>query len=39
MASANPYKLFSAVLQRTSRLSPHLLRITFAGPEIANMAT
>ena len=39
MASANPYKLFSAVLQRTTRLSPHLMRITFAGPEIANMAT
>lgn len=39
MASANPYKLFDTTLHRKTRLSPHLMRITLAGPSVAEMAT
>lgn len=39
MASATPYKLFSAVLHRKTLLSPHLMRITLADPAIGGMAT
>lgn len=39
MASANPYKLFNVVLRQKHQLSPHLMRITFASPAVAEMAT
>lgn len=39
MASTTPYKLFDAVLRQKSRLSPHLMRVTLAGPMVVEMAT
>ncbi|MGB8921274.1 MAG: siderophore-interacting protein [Pseudomonas sp.] len=39
MASTAPYKLFNAVLQRKTLLSPHMMRITLADPSIGGMAT
>ncbi|UZE14080.1 siderophore-interacting protein [Pseudomonas sp. B21-053] len=39
MASANPYKIFDAVLQRKQALSPHMMRVTLAGPMVTDMAT
>lgn len=39
MASANPYKLFDVVLRHKQQLSPHLMRITLAGPAVTEMAT
>ncbi|WP_192564201.1 siderophore-interacting protein [Pseudomonas gozinkensis] len=39
MASANPYKLFDVVLRHKHQLSPHLMRITLAGPAVTEMAT
>lgn len=39
MASANPYKLFDATLSRKTQLSPHLMRVTLAGPPVHEMAT
>ena len=39
MASTTPYKLFDAVLRQKSTLSPHLMRVTLAGPMVAEMAT
>ncbi|MFH0024748.1 siderophore-interacting protein [Pseudomonas fluorescens] len=39
MASANPYKLFDTTLHCKTRLSPHLMRITLAGPAVSEMAT
>ncbi|WP_277761446.1 siderophore-interacting protein [Pseudomonas sp. A34-9] len=39
MASANPYKLFDVTLHRKTQLSPHMMRITFVGPLVNEMAT
>ncbi|MGF0237199.1 siderophore-interacting protein [Rhodococcus sp. IEGM1300] len=39
MASATPYKIFDAVLRRKTTLSPHLMRVTLAGPMVTEMAT
>ncbi|RON43467.1 NADPH-dependent ferric siderophore reductase [Pseudomonas frederiksbergensis] len=39
MASANPYKMFDAVLRRKQALSPHMMRVTLAGPMVTEMAT
>lgn len=39
MASATPYKLFDAVLRHKTTLSPHLMRVTLAGPMVTEMAT
>ncbi|WP_347905279.1 siderophore-interacting protein [Pseudomonas purpurea] len=39
MARAAPYTVFDAVLQRKQLLSPHLMRVTLAGPRVADMAT
>ncbi|MGE8189560.1 siderophore-interacting protein [Pseudomonas sp. NPDC086278] len=39
MASATPYKLFDAVLQHKKNLSPHLMRVTLAGPMVSEMAS
>ncbi|WP_213936736.1 siderophore-interacting protein [Pseudomonas sp. dw_612] len=39
MASTNPYKIFDAVLQRKQTLSPHMMRVTLAGPMVTDMAT
>ena len=39
MASATPYKIFDAVLRHKKALSPHLMRVTLAGPMVAEMAT
>jgi NADPH-dependent ferric siderophore reductase len=39
MASANPYKIFDAVLKRKQTLSPHMMRVTLAGPMVTDMAT
>ena len=39
MASANPYKMFDAVLRRKQTLSPHMMRVTLAGPMVTEMAT
>ena len=39
MASTTPYKLFDAVLRQKSTLSPHLMRVTLAGPMVSEMAT
>lgn len=39
MASANPYKMFDAVLKRKQTLSPHMMRVTLAGPMVTEMAT
>ncbi|KJZ60383.1 siderophore-interacting protein [Pseudomonas fluorescens] len=39
MASATPYKIFDAVLRRKKALSPHLMRVTLAGPMVTEMAT
>ena len=39
MASATPYKIFDAALRHKKALSPHLMRVTLAGPMVAEMAT
>lgn len=39
MASTNPYKMFDAVLRRKQTLSPHMMRVTLAGPMVTEMAT
>ncbi|WP_419709520.1 siderophore-interacting protein [Pseudomonas sp. NFX224] len=39
MASATPYKIFDAVLRHKKTLSPHLMRVTLAGPMVTEMAT
>lgn len=39
MASATPYKIFDAVLRHKKALSPHLMRVTLAGPMVTEMAT
>lgn len=39
MASSNPYKMFDAVLRRKQTLSPHMMRVTLAGPMVTEMAT
>jgi NADPH-dependent ferric siderophore reductase len=39
MASATPYKIFDAVLRHKTTLSPHLMRVTLAGPMVTEMAT
>ena len=39
MASATPYKIFDAALRHKKALSPHLMRVTLAGPMITEMAT
>lgn len=39
MATANPYKIFDAVLKRKQTLSPHMMRVTLAGPMVTDMAT
>lgn len=39
MASANPYKLFDVTLQRKTRLSPHMMRLTLVGAPVCEMAT
>src|ERR1700740_1535501 len=39
MASASPYKLCDVVLRHKQQLSPHLMRITFAGSAVNEMAT
>ncbi|MHC8326111.1 siderophore-interacting protein [Pseudomonas sp. LB1P83] len=39
MASATPYKIFDAILARKTNLSPHLMRVTLAGPMVTEMAT
>lgn len=39
MPAITPYKVFDASLQAKQLLSPHLMRITLAGPMIADMAT
>ena len=39
MTSARPYRIFNVALARTEDLSPLLRRLTFAGPEIADMTT
>lgn len=39
MANANPYKMFDAVLKRKQTLSPHMMRVTLAGPMVSEMAT
>lgn len=38
MARAAPYAVFDAVLKRKQVLSPHLMRVTLAGPMVADMA-
>ena len=39
MASATPYKIFDAALRHKKALSPHLMRVTLAGPMVTEMAT
>lgn len=39
MASTTPYKIFDAVLRQKKTLSPHLMRVTLAGPMVTEMAT
>ncbi|MET0436061.1 MAG: siderophore-interacting protein [Devosia sp.] len=39
MSHTRPYRIFNAALARSEDVTPHLRRITFAGPEIAEMAT
>ena len=39
MASASPYKIFDAILRHKKPLSPHLMRVTLAGPMVTEMAT
>ncbi|MHC8285431.1 siderophore-interacting protein [Pseudomonas sp. XS1P51] len=39
MASATPYKIFDAVLRQKKTLSPHMMRVTLAGPMVTEMAT
>jgi NADPH-dependent ferric siderophore reductase len=39
MASTHPYKMFDAVLRRKQTLSPHMMRVTLAGPMVTEMAT
>lgn len=39
MSHTRPYRIFNAALARTEDVTPHLRRITFAGPDIAEMAT
>jgi NADPH-dependent ferric siderophore reductase len=39
MTNTRPYRIFNVRLSRSQDISPHLRRMTFAGPEIADMAT
>lgn len=39
MTSATPYKIFDAVPRHKKALSPHLMRVTLAGPMVTEMAT
>ena len=39
MARAAPYTVFDAVLPRKQELSPHLMRVTLAGPMVTGMVT
>lgn len=39
MSHTRPYRIFNACLSRAEDVTPHLRRITFAGPEIAQMDT
>ena len=39
MSHTRPYRIFNAALARSEDVTPHLRRITFAGPDIAEMAT
>lgn len=39
MPHTRPYRIFNAALARSEDITPHLRRITFAGPDIAEMAT
>lgn len=39
MQPQRPYRIFDAVLARRAELTPHLARLTFAGPDIAGMTT
>lgn len=39
MSHTRPYRIFNAALARSEDITPHLRRITFAGPDVAEMAT
>lgn len=39
MSHTRPYRIFNAALARSEDITPHLRRITFAGPDIAEMTT
>lgn len=39
MSHTRPYRIFNAAFARSEDITPHLRRITFAGPEIRDMAT
>lgn len=39
MSHTRPYRIFNAALARAEDVTPHLRRITFAGPEIRDMTT
>lgn len=39
MSNTQPYRIFNVALARSRNVSAHLRRMTFAGPEIADMAT
>ena len=39
MSHTRPYRIFNAAFARAEDVTPHLRRITFAGPEIAEMDT
>lgn len=39
MSHARPYRIFNAEFARSEDITPHLRRITFAGPEIRDMTT
>jgi NADPH-dependent ferric siderophore reductase len=39
MTNNRPYRIFDVTLARFADISPHLRRLTFTGPEVADMAT
>ncbi|GLQ53370.1 siderophore-interacting protein [Devosia nitrariae] len=39
MINIRPYRIFNVTFARFADVSPHLRRLTFVGPEIADMAT
>jgi NADPH-dependent ferric siderophore reductase len=39
MTSTQPYRIFDVTLARYADVSPHLRRLTFTGPEVADMTT